>query len=421
MPLWERACSFKEANMMDKKGSPWTSARSQETASDAGTPAVPRPGDGDTCLDSVAIRSPFGARFPDRSNADSAWRKIKLFGVVFLAGLGLVTLHVGQPDLAEAQSGGKKSSTTRPQVWFHPNIGSEDLLRLFKEPNTWARARARIDVFGFNFPAVRDPNNNISIRRFGGPNTWTALQRVDAVRQLIGWGKAINITAQSIQLHPVPPPAVENAEAQAKLTIEALDNVYAAGGRVQYITMDSPYFFSQPGRCNYTFADTIRAIQAYVESVHAKYPDVQIGENTQYPNFTAGQIKQWIDALTAAGVPPAFEHLDINYQLLLRPRQTAARIRFTSDLPALVAYIRQQGISCGLVCTTTGIVNSNQQYYTGTCQSIQLWQSALRANPDHLVFQSWAEDPTGRKIYPSNLPETGSYSLTALVNNYPGL
>jgi hypothetical protein len=344
----------------------------------------------------------------------------RLLGLVLLAALGLVAFHARQPDHAKAQTRVRKTSTTRPQVWFQPNIGSEDLLRLFKEPATWARARDKIDVFGFYFPCVLD-SSNASVRRFGGANTLTALQRVDAFRKLMSWGKAINITTQSIQVHPVPPPAVANAEVQAKLTIQALDNIYAAGGKVQYITMDSPYFMSQPGRSNYTFGDTVRAIRTYVEAVHAKYPDVQIGENISYPSFSVAQIKQWIDALTAAGVPPAFEHLDINYQLLLRPRQAAARIRFASDLPALVAYIQRQGIRCGLVCTTTGIVNSTQQYYLETRQSIQLWQSVLRAYPDCLVFQSWAEDTAGRKTYPSNLPEVGNYSLTALVNSFPGL
>jgi hypothetical protein len=344
----------------------------------------------------------------------------RLLGVGLLAFLGLVTLHARQPDHAKAQTRVRKTSTGRPQVWLQPNIGSQDLLRLFKEPATWARARDKIDVFGFYLPCVRDPNN-VSVRRFGGANTWTALQDVDAARKLMSWGKAINITAQSLQVHPNPPPAQANAEFQAKLTIEALDNVYAAGGKVQYITMDSPYFFSQPGRLNYSFQDAVRGVRTYVEAVHVKYPDVQIGENISYPSFSIGQIKQWIDAQTAAGVPPAFEHLDINYQLLLRPRQAAARVRFASDLPALVAYIRQQGIRCGLVCTTTGVVNSNQQYYFETRQSIQLWESALRAYPDCLIFQSWAEDPAGRKIYPSNLPEAGNYSLTALINSFPGL
>jgi hypothetical protein len=37
--------------------------------------------------------------------------------------------------------------------------------------------------------------------------------------------------------------------------------------------------------------------------------------------------------------------------------------------------------------------------------------------PDHLIFQSWATSSTGLFITPSNLPETRTYTLTALMND----
>ena len=38
---------------------------------------------------------------------------------------------------------------TEPLVWFAPNMASTDFVELFSEPETWATARAEVDVFKF--------------------------------------------------------------------------------------------------------------------------------------------------------------------------------------------------------------------------------------------------------------------------------
>ena len=196
--------------------------------------------------------------------------------------------------------------------------------------------------------------------------------------------------------------------------LEAIDNVVAEGGKVQSVSMDEPLFHG--GReCNYSTQDIISGVKLYVDTIHAKYPDIQVGEYMPYPSFSAAQIEQWVNGLTSAGVPPAFEHLDINYGLLMLPRQALARARFTTDLPTLAAYFKQRQIPFGVIIDAQGIMASSQQFFVQSRQNARLIQSLLRGFPPHLVFQSWVVDPYNRKIYPINLPETGNYSMTYLI------
>src|SRR5262249_4810976 len=96
----------------------------------------------------------------------------------FLAGLYLAPPGAGQSKVAPGRTPARpQDSATRVQVWYHPNMGSEDLLRMFSEPEAWPTVRDRIDVFGLTYTALRDTNP--AARRKLGPNTWEALQKAD--------------------------------------------------------------------------------------------------------------------------------------------------------------------------------------------------------------------------------------------------
>src|SRR5690242_2034774 len=65
------------------------------------------------------------------------------------------------------------------QLWFSPNPGSLDLLRMFEQPEEWARARGLTSVF--NFTQQHTFNTALPVV---GPNSYAALVRVGAFRQL---------------------------------------------------------------------------------------------------------------------------------------------------------------------------------------------------------------------------------------------
>jgi hypothetical protein len=288
---------------------------------------------------------------------------------------------------------------------------------MFTEPEAWPRVRAHLDVFSFNHKCLRDVNDP-EIKKWNTKNTWPAIRQVDAIRKLTSWGIAIDVGAAPIQPYPLSklPPVLENARRQAKIVLESIDNVAAEGGKVQSISMDHPLFHGVR-ECNYSPREIISGVKLYVDTIHAKYPDIQIGEYIAYPTFTPAQIEQWVDGLSAAGVAPAFEHLDINYGLILQPRQGLARARFGSDLPALAAYFTQRQIPFGVLIHAQGVMPSSQQYFTPALQNARLIRSTLRGYQPHLIFESWVVDPYGRKIYPVNLPETGNYSMTYLIRS----
>src|ERR1700732_1881574 len=89
----------------------------------------------------------------------------------------------GDPHSSLASGQAPSRSETRQQVWIHPNFGSEDLLRMFTEPDAWPRVRGRIDVFSFSHKCLRDPNDP-EVKKWKTKNTWPAIQQADAIRRL---------------------------------------------------------------------------------------------------------------------------------------------------------------------------------------------------------------------------------------------
>ena len=106
--------------------------------------------------------------------------------VVHRAALAMCVVSRARPP---APSGRARSSPRTPsaadRIWFSPNPGTMDMLRMFEHPDEWAHARAADGRLQRHAAAhVRDRASPIV-----GPNAYDALVRVDAFRKLVQLGQ----------------------------------------------------------------------------------------------------------------------------------------------------------------------------------------------------------------------------------------
>lgn len=309
------------------------------------------------------------------------------------------TLALPEVDLAQ------------PQVWYAPNMGSVDFLGLFSQPESWEKARERVDVFKFYGNSVWGFPYDI-----GGANVLDAFVDVAAFQRLHDWGIAVALELGVIKFFACEP---ESWVEYADLTIS---NIEANGGRVSFIAMDEPLLGGQlvenGQTCGYSIEESAQVVAEYVRMVKDAHPDVAIGTIETIPPQTADEVGQWIVALEAAGVVPAFLHLDVEISLGVNDPG------FVAALGQLRDFSEERGIPFGLILTADWQrADSDRGYY----DSVMQWASSIAerlGRPTHLVFQSWiGPAPSGLHEMPVNLPEDDPdvYSHTRLILDGLGL
>lgn len=295
------------------------------------------------------------------------------------------------------------------QVWFGPNMGSQDFPDLFTKSEQWSEARSRIKVLKF-FPQnlVYSPSPLL------GDNTLNAFVRVDAFRKLMEWGIAIDIDVGAVKEWGCGKKEFRQAN-------EAIQNVLAHGGVVTILDMDEPFMggelVANGLTCGFTMEQTADATARFVEMVKRAYPDMLVGETEPYPYFSVTELEQWILALEDRGVRLAHFHIDID-PVYARD----LRLDVAADLRVLSRFLQEHGIPFGVILTSDWTAaGSNRAYFESTLAWVSTVHAAI-GRPQHVVFQSWQGDPTDRAHQglhwvPINLPENDPavYSHTRLI------
>lgn len=336
-------------------------------------------------------------------------------GVSVGGGSGKASAHAGSSD-AVPLSGPRNVGT---QVWLVP-VPAGDMLKLATNPEFWPRARARVDVLSlYQLHAYHDPA--FVCGKPCGPNVLQAF--LDAVPG--GYFRWIN--EQGIKL-AIEAPAVKEWSCTEQLVRErsvapsviALDNISASGGRVSYISMDDPFVagvadpgeFSGVGGCNLPRDRVAAMVKVYVDGVHERYPEVQIGLIDAYPYSTAGEVITDILELERAKVPVPFFHLDFDLQRAVRESAN-----WKSDIQRIREFCAARRIPFGVIVWGSD-GSSNGAYATGAMATLRMTYQAVGVT-EHTITQSWAENPPGDinspKQFPDTVPETQAGTHTWLV------
>lgn len=291
-------------------------------------------------------------------------------------------------------------------VWYAPDPGSLDMLHLFEDPGQWPTALARMSIFKFyQGHVLPDPPG------YYGSNTYDALRAVDAFRTVTErWHKriAIEVGVVKDQFCTADASGMNHAILD---TLRAIEAVHAAGGEVSYLAMDDPFAGGLTAACGGgDTTQTLARLQRYFAKVKFAAPNVQIGLIEPYPTFSSTQLLDYVHQMSNRGIRPAFFHLDADLWQLRKTTDTYAQ-----DVQTLEAGLAADWVPFGVIFWGHS-GDSDALYYQDALQLIHRRSDAVADDlPAHVIFQSWAESKTGARITPTNLPESGPNTHTALI------
>jgi hypothetical protein len=276
---------------------------------------------------------------------------------------------------------------------------------MFEHPEDWANARQLMDVYNITQQHTFEVPVPIV-----GPNTYHALVQVDAFRKLVRWHKKLSIGVGVVKdvYCTGDSTGMERAVSESTTAIEA---VRAAGGTVDYLSMDEPWVSGREKKCGGPALEpTADNVAFYMAGVNRAYPSIKIGLIEAYPFSDANQIERMLDLLHARNVPPAFLHMDVDWHSL-KPGE------FVRDMRRLQAACQSRQVAFGIILT--GYDGDADALFALDVMGIahQMAEAFLQWSdmPNHIMLDSWVQTGTGLNITPSNLPESRRYTHTYML------
>ncbi|MBT3642429.1 hypothetical protein HN604_01975 [archaeon] len=290
------------------------------------------------------------------------------------------------------------------QVWITPHGATE---ADFSPSASWDETKDKVHVFKFY------------IGKLGSiPRTETVFPLMNSVLDEEG----IYVGVESGGLREARDC---NGFEQANFEFDKMSPWLDAGGRIDFIAMDSPYAHSVDTKysCNYTIENASREVVKYISQMRILFPGVKIGliepvpwytfeDYTVNPPYTKDLgdleflIEDLISVLDAEGETIDFIHLDSPYNF------NEANQLGWEKLVAIQDYVKEKGIRFGLIFNSQeGGDESNQKFYEDTLDGKEKFYS-LGGNPDDIIIQSWYSYPDVFE------PEEEDYTFTNLVNTF---
>jgi len=287
-------------------------------------------------------------------------------------------------------------------VWFaplpplptgpgRPYIGSEDFMDLWQPGADWDEAAGHVSVF----------------KLYG---EWVDGVSTDRLREVVE-GIAARGMILAVEAGPLDPPAdcgqgVEGfagSDSGRRLAAKIRD----AGGRLQVIALDEPWYFGHvyngPNACHLTVEEVAQGAATFVDNVHEEFPWVVVGdiEPTPLP-VTAGGLAEWMDAYRSAlGTEMGFLHLDLDWS-------QSTWSEFALDVEA---EGDARDVPTGIIYTG-GAAPSNEDWIGLAGQRALDHEDRDGGEPDHVIFQSWNDKPD------FVLPETDVTAFTSFIDRY---
>ena len=264
-----------------------------------------------------------------------------------------------------------------------PHIAA-DYLDLFQDGSQWDHAAENLKVFKIDWAFVdRAP---IDVLR----KSFTALQQ-----------RGISL---AWEMGAIPPgkDCGSGTEGYAGDTEKRLSRIKEAGGRLDYVAMDEPFWFGHFAKtkntCGLTLSDLASGVAKQLAAVYAAFPDVKVGDIEPViagsaDNF-ASELFDWFDEFAKAnGRPLSFFHADVNWQG-----------DGEEELSAIEAHLRAKKIRFGVIINGDPKAPSDAAWTNAAMSHLQKVMDIDRLNPDDIVFQSWDDRPT--RVLPETQPGT---------------
>ncbi len=294
--------------------------------------------------------------------------------------------------------------SARPLIWFaplppmatgpgRPFIGSEDFMDLFTPDAPWGEAASRIQVF----------------KLYG---EWVAYNATDAqlkqvVDDLHRRGMAVAVEAGALD---APPDCGQNVEGFAGLEEGKLiaDRIEKAGGRIDVIALDEPYFYAHaydgPNACHWSAEQIAQGVDAFIQAMSDRFPGVVIGDTEPFAGSTTpAEYRDWLTTFRrVAGYDLAFLHMDMDW----------SRSDWSQEALQMEGYGRELGIPIGMIYIGNGADPDDATYVAVSGERILRHQFEDGGQPDQILFQSWVDKPD------HVLPESDPATFTGLIRTY---
>jgi hypothetical protein len=329
-----------------------------------------------------------------------------------LATLLLITVGIEASARPTASSSGngptsRSAAPTAPsQVWFAPlqdeppgeqSHGSVDYFDLFERDAPWKKAARRVDVFkiygGWILNSVTATDANVR-------TVVTDLER-----------RGFDIAFEVGPLNPTD---------ECGLDIEGfshgptngpivIDRIRAAGGSVEYIAMDEPFYYASlydgPQACHWSPTKVAKKVQRFLRAIRDTAPNVVVGDiEPLVSGFDVQEYKDWIRAFAkVTGHELPFIHVDVDW----------GRTDWPEAVAELERFARGRGIDFGVIYDGGAYPPlTDEDWARRVEERIAMYEVFGGGRMDQVVFQSWSDLPE------YVLPETEPFTFTWLINRY---
>lgn len=274
-----------------------------------------------------------------------------------------------------------------------PYTGSDDFLQLFEPDAPWEAARAELEVF----------------KLYG---EWVAYHATDDELRLAIEGIRARNLALAVEAGPLNATDACGAGIEGFAGIEEgtliAERILAAGGTLQLIALDEPYyyghFYNGEGACHWTSQKIAADVDRYIRHMRTFFPDVRVGDTEPLPwPVRAGDYTLWlVDFWGTNRYHLDFLHLDIDW----------SRTNWPEMVAELDAVGEELGVSIGIIYTGNGSDQDDQSWLAIAGERVKRLEFDQGVDPDHVLFQSWNDKPD------RVLPESEPFTFTGFIAHY---
>lgn len=286
-------------------------------------------------------------------------------------------------------------------VWFSPlppmparinpaYTGSDDFMSLFDSAAPWQTTASHVQVF----------------KLYGEwllPSNATDSQLQQIVSDLKRRGIKL-----AVEAGPLTPTTCGNGiEGFAGVQIQTiLARIKAAGGTLDYISMDEPYYYghvySGTNACNWSADKVAQGVKSFIDTVHGVFPNAIVGDTEPHITGNPAVFQEWFDAFKRVnGYALPFIHLDVQW----------GDSTWLPQAKAIQDLATRNGVQFGLIYNgDTQTTDADWILQAG--EHVKMYEIAGGYRPDHVLFQSWNDKPD------RVLPETQPNTFTNFINRY---
>jgi hypothetical protein len=301
-------------------------------------------------------------------------------------------------------SGPTPDLSPRPLIWFAPLppmptgpgrefTGSDDFLELFDPGSPWSAAASHVNVF----------------KLYG---EWVAYHATDAeLRTAVEGIRRLGL-ALAVEAGPLDPPAecgqgIEGFAGTDEGRLIAR-RVLDAGGRIDLIALDEPYFFASiydgANACRWGVEQVAREVGEYIQVMRTYFPGLIVGDTEPLAGAsTAAAYTRWLETFRQVnGYDLAFLHVDVDWGRPTWP----AEVKGTED------FGRTFGVPVGIIYTGNFQDASDEAWLSIAGERVLRYEDQTGGRPEHVLFQSWNDKPDRA------LPDDEPYTFTGFVRSY---